>query len=138
MAEKVSEKDENLIELFIKNGLNAEGKKLWDVIIVNPSIVIERDFINVQLLIECYQDFHYLKKQLKLGNKPADFPSPRVKENTNETQQIGWAVSQMNEKIKLIIMLTKELGLSAMSSANLKQLENNDMKIIADLLKSDR
>ena len=137
MSENVSEKDENMFELLFKDGLNVEGKKLWDAIVSNSSIVVERDSILIVLLIETYQDFIYLKKQLKNTKKP-DFDAPRVKENTNGTQQEGWAVKQMNDKARLIMQLTKELGLSAMSAKELKALEASDADKIAFMLRSDR
>lgn len=136
MSENISEKDESLFELLFKNGLNAEGKRLWEAIISNSAVVVERDSFLIVLLIESYQDFIYLKKQLK--SKKPDFAAARVKENTNGTQQEGWAVKQMNDKAKIILQLTKELGLSAMSAKELKALEASDADMIASLLKSDR
>ena len=137
MAEKASEIEENMIDSLFKSGLNAEGKKMWDVIISNPSVVIERDFMTVVMLIETYQEFIYYKKQLKNTKNP-DYDGPRVKENTNETQQVGWAVKGMQETSMLIMKLVKELGLTPMSAKELNQIDVDSTEKIRSLLKSDR
>lgn len=137
MAEKASEIEENMIDSLFKSGLNTEGKKMWDVIISNPSVEIERDFMTVVMLIETYQEFIYYKKQLKNTKNP-DYDGPRVKENTNDTQSMGWAVKGMKDASELVIKLVKELGLTPMSAKELNQIENSDADKIKSLLKSDR
>ena len=137
MAEKASEIEENMIDSLFKEGLNREGKKIWDVIISNPSVQIERDFMTVVMLIETYQEFIYYKKQLKNTKNP-DHSDPRVKENTNDTQQVGWAVKGMQDSAALVMKLVKELGLTPMSAKELNQIDVNNTEKIRSLLKSDR
>lgn len=138
MAEKASEiEEESMIDVLFKNGLNAEGRKMWDVITSNPSVDVERDFMTVVLLIETYQEFIYYKKQLKNTKNP-DYDGPRVKENTNDTQSVGWAVKGMKDTSELIIKLVKELGLTPLSAKELKQIDNDSTDKIRALLASDR
>ena len=135
MAEKVEE-----AEVFndFRNTLSAKGKKIWDIIIENQSVLIERDFLLISLLIESYEEYYEVKKELKKRRLNKEIENPRIHENPNGTIQTHPYVQQLREIRTDIRGLISQLALSPLSAAKLKILDNTDAEIIADLLKSDR
>ena len=134
MTEKV---EEDVFNEF-KKTLTAKGKRIWDIIAESPSVSIERDFLLISLLIETYEDYNDVQKELKKRKSNRGIDNPRIHENPNGTIQTHPYIQQMRELRTDIKSLIAQLALSPLSAAKLKLLDNSDAEVIADLLKSDR
>lgn len=135
MAAKVEENE--AFDEF-KKTLSAKGKRIWELLIDSPTIVIERDFMLMTMLIETYEDYDELKKELKKRKNNRNLDNPRIHENPNGTIQTHPYVQQMREVRTDIKSLISQMGLSPISAAKLKLLDSSDAETIAEIMKSDR
>lgn len=121
-----------------KKTLSAKGKRMWALLEEAPSVLMERDFLIISLLIESYEEYDDLKKELKKRKNDRNVENPRIHENPNGTIQTHPYVQQLREIRTDIKSLTAQLGLSPLSAAKLKIMNNSDAEIIAEVMKQDR
>lgn len=135
-------KETEELDAFDKLAEKELGKvafQTWSLIWENSHLEKTRDWMLVLQLIETFEEYKYLRNKLKPKRKTESNPNPkdpRIHENSNGTIQTHPYKAQLKDAQNDLRRIIADLGLSPISAASLKSLNEKELETIKNLIAS--